>query len=60
MKYKYDPEIIPTKDEFEEDFEYETCRGCSGSGEGMWDGSTCPICRGTGIERYKKEQNNEC
>lgn len=28
----------------------ETCRYCSGSGEGNYDGSTCGVCDGTGEE----------
>ena len=27
------------------------CRDCSGSGEGMYDGSFCWTCNGTGVER---------
>lgn len=33
----------------EEDDEYDyICPQCSGSGEGMWDGSSCTKCGGTG------------
>ena len=35
-----------------EPVEYEEgyCASCSGSGEGMWDGSTCHACKGTGSQ----------
>jgi len=32
--------------------EQGTCASCSGSGEGMWDGSTCLACKGTGSQWY--------
>ena len=36
-------------DEPEDIGEYDyICSRCSGSGEGMYDGSTCQECRGTG------------
>ncbi len=31
----------------------EICFLCNGSGEGMYDGSTCYACKGTGIEYVK-------
>lgn len=40
---------------FIEDEEYEQemgpplCTLCNGSGEGMWDGSTCSSCKGSGV-----------
>jgi DnaJ-class molecular chaperone len=27
-----------------------TCTLCNGSGEGMWDGSTCSSCKGLGVK----------
>lgn len=27
------------------------CTNCAGSGEGMYDGTRCYACRGTGLER---------
>lgn len=27
------------------------CSTCSGSGEGMWDGTRCSSCKGAGVER---------
>ena len=38
-------------------FTDELCRNCSGSGEGMYDGSTCSACRGSG---NSKEECTEC
>jgi DnaJ-class molecular chaperone len=32
----------------DDDGEY-TCNTCGGSGEGTWDGSTCSVCRGSGV-----------
>jgi DnaJ-class molecular chaperone len=32
----------------DDDDEYEICHHCSGSGEGMYDGSRCSFCHGTG------------
>ena len=29
------------------------CGTCNGSGEGMYDGSRCDQCRGTGIQFYR-------
>jgi hypothetical protein len=34
----------------DEDDGYEICHRCNGSGEGMYDGSTCGYCKGTGEE----------
>ena len=34
--------------------EDEICSGCSGSGEGMWDGATCNKCHGSGTEPVEK------
>ena len=28
--------------------DFELCMTCRGSGEGMYDGSTCPACKGMG------------
>lgn len=40
-----------------EPVEYEEgyCASCSGSGEGMWDGSTCHACKGTGSQWFQVE-----
>lgn len=40
--------LVPPDD----DDEYECiCGHCNGSGEGMYDGTTCSACGGSGIER---------
>ena len=36
------------ENEHDEDDGYEICHHCSGSGEGMYDGSRCGFCHGTG------------
>lgn len=37
------------------------CGSCNGSGEGMYDGSTCCHCGGSGEERdYEAEYDDEC
>ena len=42
----FDGEIID--EDTPEDEEDGICQGCGGSGEGMYDGSTCRICNGSG------------
>ena len=42
-----------------DDDEYEDCSACSGSGEGMYDGSRCYKCKGTGVEPVEMD-DNEC
>ena len=42
-----------TDDEPEDDI----CSGCSGSGEGMYDGSTCYKCKGCGVEPVEKDED---
>lgn len=46
--------------DFVEDDEYDDeyiCPACNGSGEGMWDGSTCRKCKGTG--GYPKQYRDD-
>lgn len=43
------------EDEIEED---EICSWCSGSGEGMYDGSTCQKCKGSGVEPVEKDEDD--
>lgn len=38
-------------EEEENEEEPEICPDCNGSGEGMFDGSTCHSCKGSGVER---------
>jgi DnaJ-class molecular chaperone len=42
----------------DEDDDYEDCSWCSGSGEGMWDGSTCRKCNGTGVEPIETKDDD--
>lgn len=41
----------------EEGYEDEICSGCSGSGEGIYDGATCTKCHGSGIEPVEKDDD---
>lgn len=36
-------------DDFAEDVEDNECISCSGTGEGMYDGQSCVVCRGKGF-----------
>lgn len=40
-----------------ENEEDEICSGCNGSGEGMWDGSNCYKCKGSGCEPVETEDD---
>jgi hypothetical protein len=48
-----------TNDDFLEDDGYEICHRCNGSGEGMYDGSTCGFCKGTGEEPVEKDCDDD-
>ena len=39
----------------EDDEDDEICHWCNGSGEGMYDGSRCGHCKGTGVEPVEQE-----
>ena len=41
----------------EEDDEDPICSWCNGCGEGMYDGSTCYKCKGTGVEPVEKDED---
>jgi DnaJ-class molecular chaperone len=41
----------------DEDDDDEICSGCSGSGEGMYDGSSCYKCHGSGVEPVEKDDD---
>lgn len=41
-----------------EDNEDEICSACNGSGEGMYDGSRCYKCKGTGNEPVEIEDDD--
>ena len=55
-----DDDLDPYEEPAEEDDddEDEICSGCSGSGEGMYDGSTCYKCHGSGVEPGKREDDD--
>ena len=36
-------------DDFAEDVDDSECVSCSGTGEGMYDGQSCVVCRGKGF-----------
>ncbi len=47
--------IEDESEELEEETESDICTNCNGSGEGMYDGSTCYICNGSGSTKpFKK------
>jgi DnaJ-class molecular chaperone len=35
------------------------CNACDGSGEGMWDGSICSTCRGSGVDPNGDDENTD-
>ena len=49
-----EPEPEPEEDP-EDDDDEPICGACNGSGEGMYDGSTCYKCHGYGHERPEKD-----
>lgn len=49
-------------DDDEEEYTDNYCSHCNGTGEGMWDGSVCNVCGGSGIiedERDYEPDDNE-
>jgi len=67
----YDNEVDRDYDEPKESYGKEDlCTNCNGSGEGMYDGSTCYVCKGHGTiivnddeqdidDEYDKENDDE-
>ena len=43
-------------DDFYGEGEWNICGYCNGSGEGSYDGSTCPVCKGKGEVLEEKEE----
>jgi len=43
--------------EHDEDDALDYCDACSGSGEGMYDGSSCYKCHGSGVEPVEREDD---
>lgn len=38
--------------------EPELCTACNGSGEGQYDGTRCPYCKGSGTLRFEEEEED--
>ena len=36
----------------------EICPSCNGSGEGMFDGTRCRSCGGSGVERTERDEQD--
>jgi DnaJ-class molecular chaperone len=36
------------------------CPNCSGSGEGMADGTRCRVCKGSGAAQVENEEEEDC
>jgi len=53
------PECGQEHDDPNEEPEDDYCVTCSGSGEGMYDGSTCRNCRGSGVEPRAFDDDRE-
>ena len=51
---KYGLDIKSANIHEEDDDEYGYCPECRGSGEGMWDGSTCRVCGGSGELKHNE------
>ena len=45
-------------DVVEDDDEPGYCPNCAGSGEGMYDGSRCSKCHGSGVERNDDDRED--
>lgn len=48
---------IPDTDE-QESSDPEICSSCNGSGEGMYDGTRCMSCGGSGVEHEEYEEDD--
>jgi len=57
LRYPQDEyeEYYEEEDEEDEYENYYICSLCNGSGEGFHDGSSCAVCKGTGVEYITKE-----
>jgi DnaJ-class molecular chaperone len=52
----------PNEEEWNEAMEYREpllCVRCNGAGEGMFDGSRCSSCGGSGVERIEGDDDEE-
>jgi hypothetical protein len=50
-RFQHDEREEEVNKENDEDDEEGYCLNCSGSGEGMYDGSRCSSCKGSGVGR---------
>lgn len=50
LVYADDEALLPESDEI--------CASCNGSGEGMYDGTRCHSCGGSGVEREGYEEDD--
>ena len=56
VKTQEEPKMNEHIEEHDDDEDgYEICHRCNGSGEGMYDGSRCGFCHGTGEVQGEKE-----
>ena len=58
---RYEPGIsvqFETTESEAEDNESEICSSCNGSGEGMYDGTRCSCCGGSGVEREEDDRRD--
>ena len=53
--YSTDDDRVQGHHECFTDDEPEICAGCSGSGEGMHEGTSCLMCGGSGVARNEEE-----
>lgn len=48
--------LLASDNDEPEDDEPLICIGCNGSGEGMYDGTRCRSCGGSGVERAERDE----
>lgn len=45
------------EDSTDDEEEFGLCGQCSGSGEGMYDGSVCRVCKGSGVIDNREQED---
>jgi hypothetical protein len=50
-RFQYDEREDEPDTAVDDDAEEGYCPNCSGSGEGMYDGSRCSSCKGSGVSK---------
>ena len=60
-QHTYETEYYNFDNDPEDEYEYQTCPQCNGSGEGPADRTTCPRCHGFGDipVLIKKEKDSD-